>query len=137
MTFTSGSGTAVAGFSGALSIGSTSGRHAVWVRSKDTLGNWGQWAYVLLTEDNTAPAPTSGFTATVVPNPTNGLIGYNASSATVKVTASFTDALTPVSGMRGYIDSLTASGGTFSPVDGAWNGPAVMPRVVSKNTRVS
>ncbi len=136
LALTSGGGTAVAGFTGTLAVGSASGRHAVWVRSRDALTNWGDWAFVLMTEDNTGPALTTGSTPTVTPNPTNGLIGYNASSANVKVSVSFTDALTAITGMRGWIDTVSGSGTVFSPADGAWNSPTEVGQLLVPLTTI-
>lgn len=117
----SGAGTAVAGFSGPLAVSSGNGRHAIWVRTQDGLGNWGPWADVLMTEDNVAPTLTGSTTPTVAPNPTNGLVGINAQSPHVRVTVSVADGLSVVTGMRGWVDTVTGPGAAFLPADGAWN----------------
>jgi hypothetical protein len=123
LPLTSGAGTAVAGFTGALTMGTASGRHAVWVRTKDALGNWGALANVLMIEDNQAPAVTPATTPAVVPTPTNGQVGYNPQSPYVRVTVSMTDALSSLTGMVGWVDTVSGPGTVFLASDGAWNGP--------------
>ncbi len=121
LTLASGGGTPVAGFVGALTVAGTNGRHAIWVRAKDARNNWGAFAYVLMTEDNLAPARTAATTPTVTPNPTNGLVGINPKSPNVRVTLSVTDTLSVVTGMRGWVDTISGPGAVFLAADGAWN----------------
>lgn len=121
LPLTSGGGTPAAGFVGALTVAGTNGRHAIWVRSKDARNNWGAFAYVLMTEDNAAPVRTAATTPTVVPNPTNGLAGFNPQSPYVRVTVSASDTLSVVTGMRGWVDTVSGPGTVLLAADGAWN----------------
>jgi len=98
------------------------GPHTVSVRSQDTWGNWGDPAAIDLIVDKTGPT-TSNVAA--APNPTNGMIGYNSTTAAVRVSATFTDALSNVKAGEGFIDTVGANGTgfIFVPSDGAWNSP--------------
>jgi hypothetical protein len=99
------------------------GPHTISVRSHDALGNWGDPAMINLIVDAAGPT-TSGVTAT--PNPTNGAIGFNASTPAVRVTASFADTLSKISAGEGFIDTVGAdgSGFIFLPTDGSFNSPS-------------
>jgi FtsP/CotA-like multicopper oxidase with cupredoxin domain len=98
----------------------TDGPHVISVRSQDALGNWGDPATINLIVDTNGPT-TSGVTAT--PNPTNGMIGFNSSTAAVRVTAAFADTLSKISAGEGFIDTVGADGTgfIFLPSDGAFN----------------
>jgi hypothetical protein len=93
----------------------------VSVHAMDAMGNWGPFAMINLSV--VTGGPTSTITE-VKPNPSNGLIGYNANSAVVRVTASFTAASgATVAGAELFIDSVGASGSgvPFTPTDGVFN----------------
>jgi hypothetical protein len=100
----------------ALSVGA----HTISVRSQDSLGNWGAAVTVTLTVDKTSP-DTSNIAA--LPNPTNGLVGINSSTPAVRVTASFSDAMSNVAAAEGFIDTAGANGTGFPFIatDGVFN----------------
>lgn len=100
--------------------GLTDGPHVISVRSQDAWDNWGDPTMINLIMDTNGPT-TSGVTAT--PNPTNGMIGYNSSTAAVRVTAAFADTLSNISAGEGFIDAAGADGTgfIFVPSDGVWN----------------
>lgn len=99
------------------------GTHAVSVRSQDALGNWGSFATIDLIVDKTGPDTTN---VSAVPNPTNGVAGFNPSVAAVRVFAHFTDAASKVNAGEGFIDAVGANGTGFIFVasDGALNSPS-------------
>ena len=133
---TSGGGTAVAGFSGPLTVGNASGQHAIWVRTKDARNNWGPFTYLLITEDNVAPTKTTGSTSSVAPNPANGVVGVNPQSPNVRVSVSVTDNLSVVTGMRGWVDTVSGPGAVFLPADGAWNSTTEVGQLLIPNTTI-
>lgn len=105
------------------------GPHTVSVRSQDALGNWGPEAMINLIVDKTGPG-TSNVVAT--PNPTNGMIGFNSTTAAMRVTADFADTLSNVKAGEGFICTAApadpsctpgadGTGFIFLPTDGAWN----------------
>ncbi|MCL4561972.1 MAG: multicopper oxidase domain-containing protein [Chloroflexi bacterium] len=98
------------------------GSHTISVRSQDALLNWGAPATVTLTVDQTGPT-TSAVAA--VPNPTNGVIGYNTSTPAVRVTASLADSQTALKAVEGFIDTVGANGSGFplTASDGVFNTP--------------
>lgn len=97
------------------------GSHAVAVRARDSLGNWGALASVALSLDRTGPS-----VAGVVSSPaaTNGLQGMNSSTPAVRVSATGTDAASALAAAEGFIDTVGApgTGFPFAASDGAWNG---------------
>ena len=96
------------------------GPHVVSVRSQDSLGNWGAPATIDLIVDKSGPATSNVLAA---PNPNNGMLPFNASTAAVRVTATFADSLSNVRAGEGFIDTVGANGTgfIFLPVDGLWN----------------
>jgi FtsP/CotA-like multicopper oxidase with cupredoxin domain len=118
------SGAKVASLSATISAATvnalSSGPHVVSVRSQDSLGNWGAPATVNLIVDKTGPG-TSNVSA--APNPNNGTQGINSSNPSVRVTATFADALSNVAAGEGFIDAVGANGTGFIllPSDGLWN----------------
>ncbi len=98
----------------------TEGAHTVSVRSQDELGNWGSPATISLIVDKTGAVTN---TVTAAPNPTNGVIGYNASTLAVRVTAGLSDSLSTVSAAEGFIDTVGADGSGFPLIasDGVFN----------------
>ena len=100
---------------GALADGS----HTVSVHALDSLGNWGPAATATLVVDRSGPVTTGGAAA---PNPTNGLIGVNSSTAAVRVTATAGDSAGTVTKAEGFFDAVGAPGTGFPmvPTDGAW-----------------
>lgn len=102
----------------------TEGGNTLWVRGRDQHGNWGAYGYIGVTRDTVGPVTSS---LTAVPNPTNGVIGVDATTAAVRVRATVADALSNVVAVEGFIDPVgtptTASGFVFLPSDGTWNSP--------------
>jgi FtsP/CotA-like multicopper oxidase with cupredoxin domain len=103
----------------------STGIHTVSVRSQDSALNWGPYSSIMLTVDKTGPT-TNPVTAS--PNPTNGVIGVNASTPAVRVTSSANDS-SGVVRAEGFIDKDVdavlnhpdyGTGFLFVPVDGAW-----------------
>ncbi|MBI5069291.1 MAG: multicopper oxidase domain-containing protein [Deltaproteobacteria bacterium] len=99
-----------------------SGPHAVAVRSQDALGNWGLPATASLLLDRAGP--TTSLVA-LSPNPSNGKVGVNSSTAAVRVTAALSDGESTVAGGEAFLDTPGADGSGFGliPVDGAFNQP--------------
>ena len=97
------------------------GTHVVFVRSQDSLGNWGAPATINLNVDKSGPA-TSNVSA--APNPNNGTLPFNSSNPSVRVTATFTDGASKVVAGEGFIDNASGVNGTgfiFLPTDGSFN----------------
>jgi len=96
------------------------GTHAVTVRSQDSSGNWGATASINLVVDKTGPT-ASGLTAN--PSPNNGSTGLSTSVPAVRVTGTFTDALSNVAAGEGFIDTLgvNGTGFVFIATDGVFN----------------
>jgi hypothetical protein len=96
------------------------GSHTVSVRSQDALGNWGAAVPIDLVVDKTGPT-TNDVIAT--PNPTNGMIGFNSSTAAIRVTASFADTFSKIAAGEAWIGTPGADGTgfIFLPSDGVWN----------------
>ena len=111
-----------AGTVGALSEGS----HAIGIRARDSLGNWGALVTKPLSVDKTAPT-TSGLAAN--PPANNGSLGQSTGLPSVRLTATITDPISggvgsTVAGAEGFIDAVgaTGSGFPFTAVDGVFNG---------------
>lgn len=102
----------------------TEGMWPVSIRSHDSAGNWGDPVAINLVIDETAPV-TSAVSA--APSPNNGLIGFNASTPAVRVTADLLDAASNVRAAEGFIDAVgtpaTGTGFVFSAADGAFDTP--------------
>lgn len=114
------------------------GAHLFEARSQDALLNWGAWAGAALAIDKTGPTADQ---QNIVPNPSNGLIGYNPLTPSVRFNARLQD---PVSGgvqtnirsAEGFIDYPPGTdppgptppvnngdGFKFTPLDGQFNSP--------------
>ena len=124
MTVTT-SGTATANLQAVIPAsvvsGLTEGAHTVSVLSTDTAGNTSATASsATLTVDRTGAATG---TVSASKNPTNGVIGFDPNTASVRVTATATDTLSSVGGAEGFIDSVGAlgTGFQFNPADGFFN----------------
>jgi len=127
MTIVAGADAPVRDFTATIPSGLSQGSHVVSVRSEDAFGNWGAVATINLVVGDTTPPTTSNVSAS--PNPTNGLVGYNASVPAVRVFADFSDVGTGDSNIiaaEGFIDSLgaTGSGFVFIADDGGFNSPS-------------
>jgi hypothetical protein len=96
------------------------GPHVVSVTTKDALGNVGAPANITLTIDKTGPAVTGATAAS--PSPNNGTMAVSSGVPAVRVSATFTDAMSNVVGAEGFIDAVgaTGSGFIFSPSSGVW-----------------
>jgi hypothetical protein len=94
--------------------------HVVSVRSQDSVGNWGTASTISLVVDRTGPT-TGGVAAS--PGATNGTQGYNSSTPAIRITATFTDGPSKVSGGEGFIDTVGANGAgiILQPTDGVFN----------------
>ena len=119
------SGTATANLSAIIPAtvvsGLTEGAHTVSVLSTDTAGNTsGTASTATLTVDRTGAATG---TVSASKNPTNGVIGFDVNTASVRVTATATDTLSSVGGAEGFIDTVGAlgTGFQFNPADGFFN----------------
>ena len=97
------------------------GTHAVSVRSQDSLGNWGAAASINLAVNKTG-GPVS-LISSVLPNPSNGLIPFNASNAVVRIAAGFTSASSNLVAAEFFIDTVGANGSgvPFISSDGNFN----------------
>ncbi len=107
------------------------GPHTVYVRSKDSLGNWGTPATFSLNVDKTGPTMNAN-SISVSPNPNNGTLSFDPNapfgSGYVKMVGTASD---PVSGtiqsnivkIEGFLDTIGANGSgfVFSPTDGNFN----------------
>jgi len=117
------------------------GQHLFEARSQDALGNWGAWAGAVLAVDKTGPIADQ---ASLLPNPSNGLIGYNPLTPSVRFDARLQDLLSGTPGVQtnvraaeGFIDyypggpppppptppPTNGSGFKFTPLDGQFNTP--------------
>ncbi len=116
------------------------GAHLFEARSQDALLNWGAWATATLAIDKTGPTSDQ---ANIVPNPSNGLGGYNPLTPSVRFSARLSDPLTGAGGgvqsnirsAEGFIDyypggtppppptppPTNGSGFKFTPLDGQFN----------------
>ncbi len=104
----------------------SAGPHSISVRSRDSLGNWGAFVPMNLLLDKAGPAASL---VNAVPNPNNGRLPLNSSSAVVRVTASFSDTTTGnsnIAAAEGFIDTVGANGTGFPFVasDGSFNSTA-------------
>jgi hypothetical protein len=105
------------------------GTRVVSIRSQDAQGNWGLPATVNLTVDKTAPI-TSGVSA--APNPTNGVLPFNASTPAVRVTAAtISDPIagsvrSNIAAAEAFIDTAGAAGSgiPLAAADGVFNSPS-------------
>jgi hypothetical protein len=127
----------------ALAMGALAeGRHLIEVRAQDALGNWGAWAGAALDVDKTGPVSDQ---ASVQPNPTNGRIGYNPLTPSLRFNVRLQDLLSGGGGGvqsairrgEGFIDYPPGSnppwprppvnngdGFRFTPLDGQFNTPS-------------
>ena len=89
------------------------GSHSILVHSLDSAGNWGDLAIVTLLVDKAGPVTVS----VSAPN------AVNAATATLRVSAHVTDALTPVVRAEGFLDAtgVTGKGVLLVPTDGKWD----------------
>jgi FtsP/CotA-like multicopper oxidase with cupredoxin domain len=126
MTIVAGADAPVRNFTATIPAPLSIGSHIVSVRSQDAFGNWGAVATITLQVADPAPPITSNVVA--LPNPTNGLVGFNTSVPAVRVTADFSDVATGGSNIvaaEGFIDVVgsTGSGFVFIATDGGFNSP--------------
>lgn len=93
------------------------GPHLVAIRSQDALGTWGAPATITLTVDRTGPGLSPGAAVAASPSPATG-------SAAVRISTSFTDATSNVTGAEGFLDPAAAppsgTGFAFAPADGSF-----------------
>lgn len=87
------------------------GVHTVAVRARDALGNWGALVFASLVKTTAGPV-TSG--VALDPTATNGLQGYASAQPLARVTATFTDLVSPIAAAEGFIDAAGAPGTGFS-----------------------
>ncbi len=120
----------------AVATGLAEGNHTVTVRTRDAAGNWSdQPAEATLVLDKTGPVASD---LSVDPNPNNGTIPVNGSSAAVRLSATLTDPASgdPASGTgsaqsnvvkaEAFIDDAPGSPGSGIPLeaaDGAFSSP--------------
>ena len=99
------------------------GNHTISVRAQDALGNWGNPTFATLKVDRTGPSTSS---IVAYPNPNNGTVPFNTSTPVVRVTASFSDALSNTSGAEAFIDTagVFSSGTPFIAATGVFNSPS-------------
>ncbi len=108
----------------------TEGNHVVSIRSRDAVtptGNWGDPTTATIVVDKTGPAASD---LKVEPDPSNGLVPVNASTPSVRFSATMTDNSSAVNAPQStvvkaeaFVDSLGAVG-TGIPLeasDGAWS----------------
>lgn len=118
LSATSGQGTALVSFAGTLTLVSPpDGPRVIWVRTHDALGSWGAYVGTRLVVDSTGPVLSGGH---ATPNPTNGVIGWNVSTPAVRASVTATDALSTVTGMTGWVDTMTGPGAVMLPASGSW-----------------
>lgn len=93
------------------------GDHSVAVRAQDGLGNWGALRGLTVRIDRTGPAVSSPL---ATPSATNGVQGVSSGNASVRLSATLTDAASRIAGGEAFIDALGAAGTGFPviPVDG-------------------
>ncbi len=102
------------------------GPHVVSLHSKDAGSNWGDLVTVELVVDTTGPG-TSGITAS--PNPSNGLIAFNAGTPSIRVMAQTlsdpvsNNANSTIKAGEAFIDTVGTSGSgiPLSSSDGVFN----------------
>ncbi|MEZ4660461.1 MAG: multicopper oxidase family protein [Caldilineaceae bacterium] len=96
------------------------GAHVVAVRSQDAVGNWGAESTISLVVDKTGPATT---VTAVDRSPNNGSLPLDGTNQSVRVTATFVDAVANISAAEGFIDSQGADGAGFAFIasDGLFN----------------
>lgn len=104
-----------------IPAGLSAGDHIISIEAQDALGNWSAAPATITLTITTAGPTTSNVVAT--PNPTNGLIGVNSTTAALRVTASANKPGGVVNRAEGFIDTVGANGTGFPfvPVDGQWN----------------
>lgn len=103
------------------------GVHTLYIHSQDALGNWGSLATADLPVDQSGPDTSF---ITLYPNPNNGTLGVNPSTASVRVNALVMDAViagvnASVATAEGFIDTVgnTGTGFPFTPTDGLFDSP--------------
>ncbi len=101
-------------------ISLTEGAHTVVVTSQDSLNNWGMPATATLIVDLTGPAALNVIAS---PNPNNGLYPVDSSDMVVRLSATFSDALSLISAGEGFIDAvgINGQGFIFVPSDGVFD----------------
>ncbi len=105
-----------------LPAGLAAGPHTVSVRSRDALGNWGDFAGITLNVVASAPV-TSG--VSVTPDPNNGARALSTTQQVVRLTATMASTGSTVSAAEAFIDTATGANGSGFPLvpsDGSWNG---------------
>lgn len=109
-----------ASIDGTIPAGLAPGDHVVAIRAQDSAGNWGAPVTTTLTVTTAGPITTG---LLVAPNPTNGVVGVNSTTAAVRVTASANKPGGVVNRAEGFIDTVGANGAGFPfvPADGRWN----------------
>ncbi|HYD39668.1 MAG TPA: multicopper oxidase family protein [Anaeromyxobacter sp.] len=91
----------------------SSGGHALAVRARDALLNWGPLTTVALVLDRTGPVASA---VTVTPAVTDGRQGLSVGNASLRLTATLTDAASAVAGGEGFIDVAGADGTGFQVI---------------------
>ncbi len=119
----------------AVMQGLAEGAHTLGIRSRDALGNWGEFSSAgfppvlpALPVDKTGPTVSE---LSVFPNPNNGKQGANSIMQSVRVNATLEDppagvhggAQSLVRGAEGFIDTVgdPGTGFPFIPLDGAFD----------------
>ena len=105
------------------------GSHTVSVRTRDSVGNWGDPATATLVVDMTGPTASG---VGVDPDPNNGLQPVNGATPSVRLSATLTDPASTVGAAQStvvageaFVDTLgpLGSGIPVEASDGAWSGP--------------
>ncbi len=89
------------------------GDHAIYIHAQDAIGNWGEYAIIVLRVDKTGPIATGHL---VGPTPNNGTLSINSSIFAVRLQASFSDmgaASSSIENAEGFIDTAGANGSGF------------------------
>ena len=113
----------IASLDAVISAGTMAGgSHTIDMRAQDSSGHWSAWTVDALTVnvDATGPATTG---VLIRPNATNGFQGYTPTIPSVRVDATFTDAVSNIAAGEGFITTVGADGTGFpmTPADGLYN----------------
>lgn len=109
---------------GTIAAGLAPGTHTVTLVATDAAGNPGTATTATLVIDATSPVTS---TVTVSPNPSNGAVGVNSSTAAIRVTAKVDDTAaiqSPVVAAEAFVTTVGTSGAgiVMNPADGQFGG---------------